>query len=90
MLGPEVDPRVERRGGSAKIAIEVAPAFDRLVFMDKRPRHVAALNDLRSANPSRNISVMAGGANAEIMKLLAKKLGRDTSRDVPRPLRDVG
>ena len=90
MLGPEVDARVERRAGSAKIAIDVSPAFDRLVFMDKRSKHIAALNDLRAANPSRNISVMAGGANAEIMKLLAKKLGRDTSRDVPRPLRDVG
>jgi hypothetical protein len=44
MLGPEVDARVERRAGSAKIAIDVSPAFDRLVFMDKRPKHIAALN----------------------------------------------
>jgi three-Cys-motif partner protein len=73
MLGPEVDARVERRAGSAKIAIDVAPAFDRLVFMDKRPRHVAALNDLRSANPSRDISVVPGDANAEIMKLLEEQ-----------------
>jgi three-Cys-motif partner protein len=73
MLGPEVDARVERRAGSAKITIDVSPAFDRLVFMDKRPRHVAALNDLRSANPSRNISVVPGDANAEIMNLLGEQ-----------------
>src|SRR5258707_6627430 len=68
MLGPEVDARVERRAGSAKIAIDVSPAFDRLVFMDKRPKHIAALSDLRAANASRNISVVPGDANAEIMK----------------------
>jgi three-Cys-motif partner protein len=73
MLGPEVDARVERRAGSAKIAIDVSPAFDRLVFMDKRPKHIAALSDLRAANASRNISVVPGDANAEIMKLLGEQ-----------------
>jgi three-Cys-motif partner protein len=73
MLGPEVDARVERRAGSARIAIEVSPAFDRLVFMDKRSKHIAALNDLRAANPSRNINVVPGDANAEIMKLLREQ-----------------
>src|ERR1700734_2723119 len=44
MLGPRVDERVERRRGSAKIALEVEPQFDRLIFMDKRQKHIAALN----------------------------------------------
>ncbi|MEH2534388.1 three-Cys-motif partner protein [Bradyrhizobium sp. AZCC 1588] len=73
MLGPEIDARVERRAGSAKIAIDVTPAFDRLIFMDKRPKHVAALNELRAANQSRNISVVAGDANEEILKLLTQQ-----------------
>lgn len=75
MLGPDVDARLDRRAGSAKIAIEVTPAFDRLVFMDKRQKHIAALNDLRLANPRRDISVVPGDANAEIMKLLSAQKG---------------
>jgi len=82
MLGPEVDARVEGRAGSAKIAIDVSPAFDRLVFMDKRSKHIAALNDLRAANPSRKISVVPGDANAEIMKLLGEQKSWSGTRAV--------
>jgi three-Cys-motif partner protein len=32
--------RVEQRRGSAQIAIDVTPPFDRLIFMEQRPRHV--------------------------------------------------
>ena len=51
MLGPEIEERVERRRGSAKIAIDVDP-FDRLIFMEKRPRHCAALHELRANHPT--------------------------------------
>lgn len=71
MLGPEVDLRVERRRGSAKIAIDITPSFDRLVFMDKSAKHCAALNELRASNPHRNIEVIPGDANPAIMKLLS-------------------
>ncbi len=71
MLGPEVEEKIERHRGSAKIAIEIKPTFDRLVFMDKRSRHVTALNELKAAHPTRNIDVVPGDANAEIIKLIA-------------------
>jgi len=38
--------RVEQRRGSAQIAIDVDPKFDRLVFMDTKPTYCAALRDL--------------------------------------------
>lgn len=73
MLGPEVDERVERRRGSAKIAIDVVPEFNRLVFMDKRPRHIAALNELRASHAHRAINIIPGDANAAIMRLLSQQ-----------------
>jgi three-Cys-motif partner protein len=73
MLGPKVDSRVERRRGSAKIAIDVIPRFDRFIFMDKRPKHIAALNDLRATHADRAIDVIPGDANAAIMKLLGEQ-----------------
>ena len=72
MLGPEVEEKIERRRGSAKIAIEIVPAFDRLVFMDMRPKHCAALRELRANNPQRNIDVVPGDANAAIVDLIHK------------------
>jgi three-Cys-motif partner protein len=33
--------RVEQRRGSAQIAIDVEPKFDRLIFMDTKPAHCA-------------------------------------------------
>lgn len=57
---------VEQRRGSAKIAIDINPTFERLVFMDVRPRHVAALNALKAEHPLRNIDVVQGNANTLI------------------------
>ena len=82
MLGPGVDERVERRRGSAKIAIEVEPPFDRLIFMDKRQKHIGALNALRANHPDRSIDVMPGDANAEILRLLDQQLSWASTRAV--------
>jgi three-Cys-motif partner protein len=54
------------RRGSAKIALDVDPPFDRLIFVEQRPRAVEALRELRSQHPKRNIDVIAGDANIEI------------------------
>jgi three-Cys-motif partner protein len=54
---------VEQRRGSARIAIEIQPAFERLVFMDVKPKHVAALKALKASNPGRDITVLQGNAN---------------------------
>jgi three-Cys-motif partner protein len=37
---------VDRRRGSAKIAIDVKPPFDHIVFVEKRPKSLAALRAL--------------------------------------------
>lgn len=59
---------VERRKGSAQIAIDIDPPFDRLIFMEQKPKHVAALEVLKAKYPSRNIAVHQGDAN-DLLKL---------------------
>src|SRR5690242_5660920 len=55
MPAPE---RVERRRGSARIAIEVEPKFDRLIFMDTKRSHCAALSELKKQHSDRQIFVV--------------------------------
>lgn len=69
LLGPTQESTIRRRG-SAKIAIDVDPPFDRLIFVERRPRAVEALNELREQHPDRNIEVIAGDANVEIPRRL--------------------
>ena len=59
---PEPERVCERRRGSATIAIEVTPPFNRIVFVEKRPRSIAALRVLRAQHPHRQIEVIAGDA----------------------------
>ncbi|KKX25328.1 three-Cys-motif partner protein TcmP [Rhizobium sp. LC145] len=59
---------VEQRRGSATIALDIQPQFERLVFMDLKPRHVAALNLIKDANPHRTIDVLQGDANELIRR----------------------
>jgi len=72
MLGPEVEERIDRRRGSAKIAIDIRPHFDRLIFMEKRPRHCAALLELKATHSTRSIDVIPGDANAAITTFIEK------------------
>lgn len=57
---PEV---IEQRRGSAQIAIDIDPPFDRLIFMDANERHCAALDELKKSYSDRDISVIQGDAN---------------------------
>jgi three-Cys-motif partner protein len=59
------------RRGSAKIALDVDPPFDNLVFVEKRRQAVTALCALRDEHPGRAIEVIAGDANVEIPKLIS-------------------
>lgn len=63
-----VPERVESRRGSAKIALDIEPNFDRLIFMDQKPSHCAALEALRAAHPDRDIHVLNGDANLIIQQ----------------------
>ena len=64
---------VEQRRGSAKIAIDIEPPFNHLLFMDVKPKHVAALNALKAENPARDITVLKGDANALIRGMIEQK-----------------
>jgi len=70
LLGEELPESVVRRRGSAKIAIDVEPGFDRLIFVEKRPRAVEALREMRDQYVGRSIDVIEGDANDEIRKVI--------------------
>ena len=46
LFEPSVSERVERRAGSARIALDTEPRFDRFIFLDTKPRHITALESL--------------------------------------------
>lgn len=60
--------RIESRRGSARIAIDTKPEFDRLIFIETKRRHLDALNLLRAEYPHRDISVVHGDANEKIQR----------------------
>jgi three-Cys-motif partner protein len=70
--------RIETRRGSARIALDTDPKFDRFVFMDARPRHCAALRALESEYPGRDITVAEGDANQLIQSEIKWRGWRDT------------
>lgn len=55
--------RIETRRGSARIALDTTPQFDRLIFMDARPKHCEALRGLQRDRSDRDIIVAEGDAN---------------------------
>lgn len=65
-LMPGQAEKIERRRGSARIALDIRPAFDRIVFMEKRKSYCSALERLKEQYPGRNIDIVRGDANAAI------------------------
>ncbi|MFI4976465.1 MAG: three-Cys-motif partner protein TcmP [Caulobacterales bacterium] len=78
LLEPSIEASIERRKGSARIAIETDPPFDRLVFMDVNRRHCAALERLRLEYPERRIDVVRDDANTAILAAIAVQNWRST------------
>ncbi|RWK92115.1 MAG: three-Cys-motif partner protein TcmP [Mesorhizobium sp.] len=72
-LLPAVEERIERRRGSARIALDVTPQFSRYIFMDKMKRHCEALRDLANQYPGRSIDIVRGDANDAIKAELASQ-----------------
>ncbi|RXH13851.1 three-Cys-motif partner protein TcmP [Bradyrhizobium guangzhouense] len=72
-----VEEAVERRRGSAQIALDVQPAFDFLVFIEKNPNYISALNDLVAKNLQRRIVVAEEDANSALKRLVANNNWRD-------------
>jgi three-Cys-motif partner protein len=62
--------KVIRHRGSARIAIDVNPPFDRMIFIEKRRKAVEALEQLRDQHQERAIDVIEGDANVKIRRLV--------------------
>ena len=72
LLHDATEERLERLRGSAKIAIDIQPVFDRLIFIDAKKRHYDALLQLKAENPARNIQVVRADANQAIRSEIAR------------------
>ncbi len=78
LIDPAEPERIERRRGSASIAIDVAPPFDFIVFIENKPSYVAALEDLAARYPGRRIAVVKNDANDALKSLIAANNWRST------------
>lgn len=81
MFSDEQPEWVEQRRGSAVIAIETEPAFDRLIFIEKKPAHCAAIKKLMVEYSTRDITLDENDANESIRKNVAWN-GWNTTRAV--------
>jgi len=63
LIDPPSEPRIERRRGSARIALDIVPHFDKLIFIDEKQSHCEALLSLANEYPGRHIEVVQGDAN---------------------------
>ncbi|MGD9544614.1 MAG: three-Cys-motif partner protein TcmP [Methylocystis sp.] len=73
LFDPATPERIERHRGSATIAIDIEPPFDRIVFIERNPKHCAALELLRDMHPRRDIQVRKGVAEKELATLLGRR-----------------
>jgi three-Cys-motif partner protein len=69
--GESFFPRQEahERDGSARIALRVKPRFDKYIFIDKNPKHIARLQLLRKKCPHHNIRIVNEDANIYLKTL---------------------
>lgn len=59
----EDEDAAEFQQGSVTVALETNPAFDKYIFVDRKPEHVAALVELKKHYSDRNIQVIQNDAN---------------------------
>jgi len=55
--------------GSARIALQATPPFDKYIFIDKDEKHINALNSLISEHPEKYIHVYNDDANLRIVDI---------------------
>jgi three-Cys-motif partner protein len=67
--GGNAEPQPVTVPGSARLAIEVAPPFDRFVLVEKNPGRYAALDQLRAEFPDRDIACHQSDANDVVRSL---------------------
>jgi three-Cys-motif partner protein len=67
--GDNADPQIVNVPGSARLAIEVTPSFDRLVLIENDAGRHGALDQLRAEFPERDIVCHHGDANDVVQSL---------------------
>jgi three-Cys-motif partner protein len=78
LIDAAVPERIEQRRGSVQIAIDVTPQFDRLVFMESKPSHCAALRELARQHSDRDIFIVEDDANRAIQSAIGRGSWRRT------------
>jgi three-Cys-motif partner protein len=75
LAGPEA---MALRDGSARLALQIEPRFDRYVFIERSSRRCKALESLKGEFPAlaKDIRICQGEANAEIRALCEKDWSR--------------
>ena len=63
---PELDVMTK---GSARVALEIEPPFDRYIFIEKRRRRSSALEYLKSEFPNCAIEILNEDANAAVQRI---------------------
>jgi three-Cys-motif partner protein len=72
-LLPDMDvPEQALLDGSAKLALQIEPAFDRYVFIERSAAKRDALEQLKASFPAKAITIKPGDANANIQDMCAK------------------
>jgi three-Cys-motif partner protein len=69
---PAEPEKIEQRRGSAQIAIDVKPNFDRIIFIESKPSHCEALKELAAKYPDREILIIQGDANAALRSAVTR------------------
>lgn len=67
--GTPLETRTEKLAGSARRALAVEPRFHHFVFIEQNEERCAALAALKVEFPDRDIHVLRGDANSEIIRL---------------------
>jgi len=65
---PELDNMTK---GSARVALEIDPPFDRYIFIEKRTSRASALEQVRSGYAARNIEILNEDANTAVQRICA-------------------
>ncbi len=68
----------QAKDGSVRLALAIEPPFDRYVFIDKSPEHVAALERLKGDFPKRLIDIRDGDANRVLRDIATETDWRKT------------
>jgi three-Cys-motif partner protein len=77
------DEAAEFLKGSAAIALESEPMFDRYWFVDRKPDHIQALEELKARFPARTIDIVREDANSFLHAWCQMK---NVSDSIPAPL----